>query len=781
MSSQFSPKVSEILAFSREEAARLASSSVGPEHLLLGLMRMKDGPVIDVFHRLRLNMQSVKTELEQKVREDGISQPINTRELVLNEGASNILKLAVLEARIQHMTRVDEQHLLLAILHDQVDNGAKQILEFNNMNYEDVLSLLRSGQTATPTSGIGLPDEEEEEFESEEPGGKDRSGNGSATTQTAQKPKSKTPVLDNFSTDLTRAALDGKLDPVVGREREIQRVVEILGRRKKNNPILIGEPGVGKSAIVEGLAQLIAQRKTSPMFFNKRLVSLDMTGLVAGTKYRGQFEERIRALLKEIEQSPDIIVFIDEIHTIIGAGSAAGTMDAANIMKPALARGTIQCIGATTLDEYRNSIEKDGALERRFQKIIVEPTSVDDTLQILHNIKDRYEHHHHVRYTDDAIMACVKLTERYVADRAFPDKAIDAMDETGSRVHLSHVQIPPEIVEKEKELAHVKDRKQLAVQNQNFELAASYRDRQTQLEQDLASLEAAWQSGNIDDRQEVGDPVSAVSLVQVLRHAVPVSQQRRFQDAGILRGKDLIQLLLRRAPQGKQKPGRGKQPEQTALLPPCHGDPVRVKAVGHPLCFVIRCGVKLSRVPRLRKTGQFPEGCRPAADIRYSVYILRAAVHQQTPVPKLQALPVLLKVLNDELDPGLLFCCAHPLVQSPLLLPRHLRRSHPKHPGCRRRGKQRRSQANTRKATRCGAADRKAKYCGANAPQKQHQKEGGQACARRPQRASLQNDQLSKHDSGRQDLPRPFHSDPVLLILLSVCDKIGILFEKCIQ
>ena len=292
MSSQFSPKVSEILAFSREEAARLASSSVGPEHLLLGLMRMKDGPVIDVFHRLRLNMQSVKTELEQKVREDGISQPINTRELVLNEGASNILKLAVLEARIQHMTRVDEQHLLLAILHDQVDNGAKQILEFNNMNYEDVLSLLRSGQTATPTSGIGLPDEEEEEFESEEPGGKDRSGNGSATTQTAQKPKSKTPVLDNFSTDLTRAALDGKLDPVVGREREIQRVVEILGRRKKNNPILIGEPGVGKSAIVEGLAQLIAQRKTSPMFFNKRLVSLDMTGLVAGTKYRGQFEER---------------------------------------------------------------------------------------------------------------------------------------------------------------------------------------------------------------------------------------------------------------------------------------------------------------------------------------------------------------------------------------------------------------------------------------------------------------------------------------------------------
>ncbi|MBQ9668048.1 MAG: ATP-dependent Clp protease ATP-binding subunit [Prevotella sp.] len=527
MSSQFSPKVSEILAFSREEAARLASSSVGPEHLLLGLLRMKDGPVIDVFRRLRLNMQSVKAELEMKVREDGINQPINTRELVLNERASNILKLAVLEARIQRMTRVDEQHLLLAILHDQVDNGAKQILEFNNMNYEDVLSLLRSGQTATTTtSGIGLPDEDEEEYDADDTGAGDKSN---TTTQTAQKQKSKTPVLDNFSTDLTKAALEDKLDPVVGREREIQRVVEILGRRKKNNPILIGEPGVGKSAIVEGLAQLIAQRKTSPMFFNKRLVSLDMTGLVAGTKYRGQFEERIRALLKEIEQSPDIIVFIDEIHTIIGAGSAAGTMDAANIMKPALARGTIQCIGATTLDEYRNSIEKDGALERRFQKIIVEPTSVDDTLQILHNIKDRYEHHHHVRYTDDAILACVKLTERYVADRAFPDKAIDAMDETGSRVHLSHADIPPEIVEKEKELTHVKDRKQAAVQNQNFELAASYRDRQTELEQQLAALEADWQSGKIDDLQEVGE--AEVANVVSMMTGVPV--QRMAESEGI--------------------------------------------------------------------------------------------------------------------------------------------------------------------------------------------------------------------------------------------------------
>lgn len=543
MSSQFSPKVSEVLAYSREEAARLASSSVGPEHLLLGLLRMKDGPVIDVFHRLQLNVQSVKSELENKVRNDDITRPINTRELVLNEQASNILKLAVLEARIQRMTRVDEQHLLLAILHDQIDNGAKQILEYNNMNYEDVLSLFRASEKTQapnqqPTNGIGLPDEEDEEFENagdESAANKDQ---GATTTRTTQKPKSKTPVLDNFSTDLTLAAKEGKLDPVVGREKEIQRVVEILGRRKKNNPILIGEPGVGKSAIVEGLAQLIAQRKTSPMFFGKRIVSLDMTGIVAGTKYRGQFEERIRALLKEIEQSPDVIVFIDEIHTIIGAGSAAGTMDAANIMKPALARGTIQCIGATTLDEYRNSIEKDGALERRFQKVIIDPTTAEETLQILHNIKDRYEDHHHVTFTDDAIAACVKLTERYVTDRAFPDKAIDAMDETGSRVHLSHVQIPPEIELKEKELAQVKENKQTAVQNQNFELAASYRDRQTVLERELATLQTDWLGGNLDNRQ----PVDEADVANVVSMMTGVPVQRMAENEG-LRLKNMAKRL----------------------------------------------------------------------------------------------------------------------------------------------------------------------------------------------------------------------------------------------
>ena len=504
MTSQFSPKVSEILAYSREEAARLASRSVGPEHLLLGLLRMKEGPVIDVFRRLDINTQSVKTELENRVREDELSLPlVSTSELVLNEKASNILKLAVLEARIQHTQRIEEQHLLLAILHDQVDNGAKNILEFNNMNYEDVFSMLQVKHNEVK-DGIHLPEEDFEE--EEESTGQHSADNAQQTTTTAKtKTKSKTPVLDNFSTDLTQAAREGKLDPVVGREREIMRLIEILGRRKKNNPILIGEPGVGKSAIVEGLAQMIADKHTSPVLFGKRIVNLDMTGIVAGTKYRGQFEERIRALIKEIEQNDDIIVFIDEIHTIIGAGSAAGTMDAANILKPALARGAMQCIGATTLDEYRNSIEKDGALERRFQKILVEPTTTEETLQILHNIKDRYEYHHHVSYTDDALSACVKLTQRYISDRAFPDKAIDAMDEVGSRVHLAHAQVPPEITEKEREIADVKNQKQDAVHHQNYELAASYRDRQTVLERELAELNRKWSEGETDERHSVGE------------------------------------------------------------------------------------------------------------------------------------------------------------------------------------------------------------------------------------------------------------------------------------
>ncbi len=520
MTSQFSPKVSEILSYSREEATRLASKWVGPEHLLMGILRDRANEVHSLFERMHINLKSVKDDLESLVKADESDQPLTNRELVLNDKASNILKLAVLEARLQRTSTVDVRHLLLAILHDQVDNGAKKVLEDNNMNYEDALAYFQ--QVANlPQDGLGIPDDTEDDDDGMP---LDNHGSSGSTATQTRKPAGKTPVLDNFSTDLTKAALENKLDPVVGREHEMQRVMEILCRRKKNNPILIGEPGVGKSAIVEGLAQMIVRHRTSPILFNKRLVSLDLTSVVAGTKYRGQFEERIKALIKELEESPDIIVFIDEVHTIIGAGSTPGSMDAANILKPALARGTIQCIGATTLDEYRNSIEKDGALERRFQKVMVEPTTTEETLQILHNIKDRYEQHHHVDYTDEAINSCVRLTERYVTDRAFPDKAIDALDEVGARVHLQHAQIPPEIAAKEKEIEEVKKKKSSAVQNQNYELAASYRDLQSRMEEELRQLNDAWSNGVNDEREtvtdeEVADVVSMMTGVPVQRMA----------------------------------------------------------------------------------------------------------------------------------------------------------------------------------------------------------------------------------------------------------------------
>ena len=524
MTSQFSPKVSEILAYSREEANRLASRSVGPEHLVLGILREKDSLLHLLFQRMNINLNDVKNELEDKVRQDVITETIIGSELVLNEQASNILKLAVLEARIQHTQMVDVQHLILAILHDQVNNGAKEVLEGNHMTYEDTLTYLKTQKSsnAKPSDSFGMPDEEEEEEEAISSNGGDKNN---ATTKTVNSNQKKgTPVLDNFSTDLTKAAAEGKLDKVVGREKEIQRVTEILCRRKKNNPILIGEPGVGKSAIVEGLAQLIVQHKTSPVLFNKRVVNLDLTAIVAGTKYRGQFEERIRSLINELEKNPDIIVFIDEIHTMIGAGSTPGSMDAANIMKPALARGVIQCIGATTIDEYRKSIEKDGALERRFQKVMVEPTTAEETLTILHNIKDRYELHHHVNYTDEALKACVKLTERYISDRYFPDKAIDALDEVGSRVHLQHAEMPEELVEKQKELEQTIQKKQQAVKNQDFELAAAYRDRQTNLERQIDELNRQWTSDDNTTRQtitedEVAEVVSMMAGVPVQRIA----------------------------------------------------------------------------------------------------------------------------------------------------------------------------------------------------------------------------------------------------------------------
>lgn len=537
MTNQFSPKVSEILAFSKEEAVRLASSSVAPEHLMLGMLREKDNPLTDFFTRMNISQNEIKNQLEDKIRQNQQSEEnASAGDMILNEQASNILKLAVLEARLQQMSIVDANHIVLAILHDQTNNGAKTILENNNINYEKAVSMMQT--RSTTKNGISLSeDEEEKEFNSGQTGnGADRHSakqTGTATRQGGN--EGGTPVLDKFSFDLTLAASTGKLDPVVGRASEIMRVTEILCRRKKNNPILIGEPGVGKSAIAEGLAQLIAKRKTSPVLFNKRIVRLDMTSIVAGTKYRGQFEERIQALLKELEQHPEVIVFIDEIHTIIGAGSTPGTMDAANIMKPALARGAIQCIGATTLDEYRNSIEKDGALERRFQKIIVEPTSADETLEILRNIKSRYEDHHHVEYTDEALEACVKLTDRYVTERHFPDKAIDALDEVGAKVHMKNATVPPSIENKEKEVREMTRKKQEAVRNQDFEMAATYRDKQCILEEELKKLNEEWLLNGDGKRESVSekDVANVVSTMSgIPLQKITESENERLRDMG---------------------------------------------------------------------------------------------------------------------------------------------------------------------------------------------------------------------------------------------------------
>lgn len=537
MMNQFSPKVSEILSFSREEAERLTSRSVTPEHIMLALLREKTGPVWELFNQWKVDIDSLKKEIEKKIQEQTTDTAVPVPDMLLNEQANNILKLAVLEARLQHAQTVDTPHLLLAILHDSSDNGAKKVLEDSGINYNNTVSMLQQCTSQTK-NGIGMADEDEmdEDMISSSPS----SGSGSAKTTQASRTKSKTPVIDSFGTDLTVAAAEGKLDPVVGREKEIMRVCEILGRRKKNNPILIGEPGVGKSAIVEGLAQLIVKHLTSPILFDKRVITLDLTAVVAGTKYRGQFEERIRALIKEIEQNPDIIIFIDEIHTLIGAGSSPGSMDAANILKPALARGTIQCIGATTLDEYRNSIEKDGALERRFQKVQVEPTTVDKTLQILENIKDRYEAHHHVVYTDDALKACVKYADRYITDRFFPDKAIDIIDEAGSRVHLQHVKIPQAILDIQKEIETTQEKKQAAVKNQNFELAASFRDRQTELEQTLKNEQEKWQKGDADEKVEISE--EDIAGVVSMMTGVPV---QRMQEAEGVRLKNMDAELKR--------------------------------------------------------------------------------------------------------------------------------------------------------------------------------------------------------------------------------------------
>lgn len=525
MTNSFSQRVSENLSFSREEALRLSSGAIRPEHIVLGMLRDKQSPLKALLTGANIDVDKVKLQLEKNIQEDNSAAASSDNgNISLDEHANNILKLSILEARLQHSKEVDVEHIILAILHDKMASGAKSVLLENGLTYEKAMNFLMQ-TNSNVKNGVGLSDDDDN-LVSHDNFSSHNNKNQSATSDTTNKPMGggtdKTPVLDKFSTDLTLAAAQGKLDLVIGRDKEIQRVTEILCRRKKNNPILIGEPGVGKSAIAEGLAQLIARRRTSPLLFNKRIFRLDMTSIVAGTKYRGQFEERIQALLHELEQNPDIIVFIDEIHTIIGAGSTPGSMDAANIMKPALARGLVQCIGATTLDEYRNSIEKDGALERRFQRVMIEPSTEAETLDILKNIKERYEDYHHVRYTDEALEACVKLTGRYVSERAFPDKAIDAMDEVGSKVHLQHAVIPPSIIEKEKELTNIHQLKIAAADDQNFEVAATYRDRETQLESELKVLNDEWVASD-DGRRETVTEADVANVVSIMS-GIPVQR-----------------------------------------------------------------------------------------------------------------------------------------------------------------------------------------------------------------------------------------------------------------
>jgi len=541
MSNEFTQQVSDIVVYGKEEANRLQNDHIEPEHLLLGILRDGECKAAEILKSFYLDLKGIKNELETQLREKSILENYS-QDISFSEEASKILTLSKLEARLMNDEKVDTPHILLAIMRDN-QNNAYKILEKNDVTYEKIIDRLK--QEETPFDGLDFNDDEEEEGIGRR-GNADKNNDGFGSsanrqaTQTEQKQADGgTPYLDNYGIDLTKAAEGGKLDPVVGREKEIERIAQILSRRKKNNPILIGEPGVGKSAIAEGLALRIVEKRVSRALFGKRIVSLDMTAVVAGTKYRGQFEERIRAILTEVKKHPDVILFIDEIHTIVGAGSAAGSMDAANMLKPALARGEIQCIGATTLDEYRKNIEKDGALERRFQKVLMEPTSPEETLQILRNIKDKYEEHHNVTYTDEALEACVRLTDRYVTDRYFPDKAIDAMDEAGSRIHLTHISVPQEIEEQERLIEEAQQHKNEAIRLQNFELAASFRDRENQYTEQLERLKNEWKEKLKDNRETVDAP--QIEEVVSMISGVPV--QRMAQAEGV-RLKGMKQALL---------------------------------------------------------------------------------------------------------------------------------------------------------------------------------------------------------------------------------------------
>ena len=521
MEAKFSNQVKEVISLSREEALRLGHDYIGTEHLLLGMIREGEGVAVSLLKKLGVSLDELRTAVEQATKGTATGNVKNLANIPLTRQSEKVLKITYLEAKIFKSQLIGTEHLLLSILRDE-DNIATQILEKFDVNYDVVKELLEY-QSDTPVSGPDTDDADEDS-------GRIFGGSSGSSRESKGAEKSRTPVLDNFGRDLTKLAEDDKLDPIVGREKEIERVAQILSRRKKNNPILIGEPGVGKTAIAEGLALRIVQKKVSRVLFNKRVVTLDLASLVAGTKYRGQFEERMKAVMNEIEKSPDVILFIDELHTIVGAGGASGSLDASNMFKPALARGEIQCIGATTLDEYRQYIEKDGALARRFQVVMVDATTTEETMQILNNIKDKYESHHHVEYTQEALDACVKLSDRYISDRFLPDKAIDVMDEAGARVHINNIHVPDEIVKLEEAIENIKLEKNRVVKSQKYEEAAQLRDREKKLIDQLESAKRKWEEETRTrryavDEENVAEVIAMMTGIPTKRVAQNESQK----------------------------------------------------------------------------------------------------------------------------------------------------------------------------------------------------------------------------------------------------------------
>ncbi|TAF67752.1 MAG: ATP-dependent Clp protease ATP-binding subunit [Cytophagales bacterium] len=525
MEAKFSNRVKEVISLSREEALRLGHDYIGTEHLLLGLIREGEGIAINVLRKLGIALEELKANLEQVAKKSGIAANVkNLSHIPLTRQSEKALKLTYLEAKAFKSQLIGTEHLLLSILRD-TDSVATQILAQYDVTYDNVKDLLEQGITQQPN-----PQANNDTDDSDEDSSRMFGGGGGRESSRAE--KSKTPVLDNFGRDLTKLAEIGKLDPIVGREKEIERVAQILSRRKKNNPILIGEPGVGKTAIAEGLALRIIQKKVSRVLFGKRVVTLDLASLVAGTKYRGQFEERMKAVMNELEKSPDVILFIDELHTIVGAGGASGSLDASNMFKPALARGDIQCIGATTLDEYRQYIEKDGALARRFQMVMVDATTPEETLEILNNIKDKYEDHHHVNYTPEALQACVKLSDRYISDRFLPDKAIDVLDEAGARVHINNIQVPKEILDLEEKIENVKKEKNQVVKSQQYEQAAQLRDKEKRLQDELEQAKINWEEETKKKRYNVDE--ENVAEVIAMMTGIPTQRVAQKESLKIL-------------------------------------------------------------------------------------------------------------------------------------------------------------------------------------------------------------------------------------------------------